>query len=136
MWDIGAELRRKREAWEQAVERYQRLLAAKENGNIKSPPMSGMPSGGCAGSKTEKLFLDIDRAKEQVRRRRTEYVLARQMLRNRARAEFQDDADFRIVWECIVENTPPRKVAAWNHVDVKRVYNLKKRIKKVLVDEK
>ena len=136
MLDVGSELIRKREAWEQAEERYQRLLAAKATGNIKSPPMSGMPSGGFSESKTEKLFMDISKAEERVRRLREDYLLALRLLRNRARREFEDDLDFQIAWECIVENSKPRDVARWNHVDVNRVYRLKNRFKKALVEEK
>lgn len=136
MLDVGSELIRKREAWEQAEERYQRLLAVKATGNIKSPPMSGMPSGGFSESKTEKLFMDISKAEERVRRLREDYLLALRLLRNRARREFEDDLDFQIVWECIVENSKPRDVARWNHVDVNRVYRLKNRFKKALVEEK
>ena len=80
MKDIVYLMREKREAWELALERYQQLLALEATGNIKSPPMSGMPSGGGDGDKTYKLLDDIDRARQRAAFLRDDYMLARNVL--------------------------------------------------------
>ena len=135
MRDIVDEMQRKREAWERAEERYQRLLAAEATGNIKSPPMSGMPSGGFASDKTEKLFLDIDQARIRADRLKREYLEAKELLMMRLRKQFDSNRDFKIVWQYIVERENAVTVAKWNRVSINVVYKLKNKYKKAVAAE-
>ena len=135
MRDIVDEMQRKREAWERAEERYQCLLAAEATGNIKSPPMSGMPSGGFASDKTEKLFLDIDQARIRADRLKREYLEAKELLMMRLRKQFDSNRDFKIVWQYIVERENAVTVAKWNHVSINVVYKLKNKYKKAVAAE-
>lgn len=136
MKDIGCLIREKREAWELALERYQQLLALEATGNIKSPPMSGMPSGGGDGDKTYKLLDDIERARQRAASLRDEYMLARNVLLARLRREFEDPRDFRIIWQYVIEGESAQNVSRWNDTSVNNVYKLKSKYKKVLEAEK
>lgn len=136
MKDIGCLMREKREAWEMALERYQQLLALKEIGNIKSPPMSGMPSGGGDGDKTYKLLDDIERARKRAASLRDDYMLARNVLLARLRREFEDPRDFRVIWQYVIEGESAQNVSRWNDTTVNNVYKLKSKYKKVLEAEK
>lgn len=136
MKDIGCLMREKREAWELALERYQQLLALEATGNIKSPPMSGMPSGGGDGDKTYKLLDDIERARQRAASLRDEYMLARNVLLARIRREFEDPRDFRIIWQYVIEGESAQNVSRWNDTSVNNVYKLKSKYKKVLEAEK
>lgn len=136
MKDIGHLMREKREAWELALERYQQLLALEATGNIKSPPMSGMPSGGGDGDKTYKLLDDIERARQRAASLRDDYVMARNVLLARLRREFEDPRDFRIIWQYVIEGESAQNVSRWNDTSVNNVYKLKFKYKKVLEAEK
>lgn len=136
MKDIGRLMREKREAWERAKERYQQLLALKATGNIKSPPMSGMPSGGGDGDKTYKLLDDIERAKQRAAFLRDDYMMARNVLLAWIRREFEDPRDFRIIWQYVIEGESAQNVSRWNDTSVNSVYKLKSKYKKVLEAEK
>ncbi len=136
MKDIGHLMREKREAWDLALERYQRLLALEATGNIKSPPMSGMPSGGGDGDKTYKLLDDIERARQRAASLRDDYILARNVLLARLRREFEDPRDFRIIWQYVIEGESAQNVSRWNDTSVNNVYKLKYKYKKVLEAEK
>lgn len=136
MKDIGHLMREKREAWELALERYQQLLALEATGNIKSPPMSGMPSGGGDGDKTYKLLDDIERAKQRAASLRDDYMMARNVLLARLRREFEDPRDFRIIWQYVIEGESAQNVSRWNDTSVNNVYKLKSKYKKVLEAEK
>lgn len=136
MKDIGCLMREKREAWELALERYQQLLALEATGNIKSPPMSGMPSGGGDGDKTYKLLDDIERARQRAASLRDDYVMARNVLLARLRREFEDPRDFRIIWQYVIEGESAQNVSRWNDTSVNNVYKLKSKYKKVLEAEK
>lgn len=136
MKDIGCLMREKREAWELAEERYQQLLALEATGNIKSPPMSCMPSGGGDGDKTYKLLDDIERARQRAASLRDEYMLARNVLLARLRREFEDPRDFRVIWQYVIEGESAQNVSRWNDTSVNNVYKLKSKYKKVLEAEK
>lgn len=136
MKDIGCLMREKREAWELALERYQQLLALEATGNIKSPPMSGMPSGGGDGDKTYKLLDDIERAKQRAASLRDDYMMARNVLLARLRREFEDPRDFRVIWQYVIEGESAQNVSRWNDTTVNNVYKLKSKYKKVLEAEK
>lgn len=136
MKDIGCLMREKREAWEMALERYQQLLALEATGNIKSPPMSGMPSGGGDGDKTYKLLDDIERARKRAASLRDDYMLARNVLLARLCREFEDPRDFRIIWQYVIEGESAQNVSRWNDTSVNNVYKLKSKYKKVLEAEK
>lgn len=136
MKDIGCLMREKREAWELAEERYQQLLALEATGNIKSPPMSCMPSGGGDGDKTYKLLDDIERARQRAASLRDEYMLARNVLLARLRREFEDPRDFRVIWQYVIEGESAQNVSRWNDTSVNNVYKLKSKYKKVLEEEK
>lgn len=136
MKDIGYLMREKREAWEMALERYQQLLALEVTGNIKSPPMSGMPSGGGDGDKTYKLLDDIERARQRAASLRDDYVMARNVLLARLRREFEDPRDFRVIWQYVIEGESAQNVSRWNDTTVNNVYKLKSKYKKVLEAEK
>lgn len=136
MKDIGHLMREKREAWELALERYQQLLALEATGNIKSPPMSGMPSGGGDGDKTYKLLDDIERARKRAASLRDDYLMARNVLLARLRREFEDPRDFRIIWQYVIEGESAQNVSRWNDTSVNNVYKLKSKYKKVLEAEK
>ncbi len=136
MKDIGRLMREKREAWERAKERYQQLLALKATGNIKSPPMSGMPSGGGDGDKTYKLLDDIERARKRAASLRDDYLMARNVLLARLRREFEDPRDFKIIWQYVIEGESAQNVSRWNDTSVNNVYKLKSKYKKVLEAEK
>lgn len=136
MKDIGCLMREKREAWELALERYQQLLALEATGNIKSPPMFGMPSGGGDGDKTYKLLDGIERAKQRAASLREDYMLARNVLLARLRREFEDPRDFRIIWQYVIEGESAQNVSRWNDTSVNNVYKLKSKYKKVLEAEK
>lgn len=136
MKDIGHLMREKREAWELALERYQQLLALEATGNIKSPPMSGMPSGGGDGDKTYKLLDDIERARQRAASLRDDYLMARNVLLARLRREFEDPRDFRIIWQYVIEGESAQNVSRWNDTSVNNVYKLKSKYKKVLEAEK
>lgn len=136
MKDIGCLMREKREAWELALEHYQQLLALEATGNIKSPPMSGMPSGGGDGDKTYKLLGDIERARKRAASLRDDYLMARNVLLARLRREFEDPRDFRIIWQYVVEGESAQNVSRWNDTSVNNVYKLKSKYKKVLEAEK
>lgn len=136
MKDIGHLMREKREAWELALERYQQLLAMEATGNIKSPPMSGMPSGEGDGDKTYKLLDDIERARQRAASLRKDYMLARNVLLARLRREFEDPRDFRIIWQYVIEGESAQNVSRWNDTSVNNVYKLKSKYKKVLEAEK
>ena len=136
MKHIGCLMREKREAWELALERYQQLLALEATGNIKSPPMSGMPSGGGDGDKTYKLLDDIERARQRAASLRKDYMLARNVLLARLRREFKDPRDFKIIWQYVVEGESAQNVSRWNDTSVNNVYKLKSKYKKVLEAEK
>lgn len=136
MKDIGHLMREKREAWELALERYQQMLALEATGNIKSPPMSGMPSGGGDGDKTYKLLDDIERARQRAASLRDEYMLARNVLLARLRREFEDPRDFRVIWQYVIEGESAQNVSRWNDTSVNNVYKLKSKYKKVLEAEK
>lgn len=136
MKDIGYLMREKREAWELALERYQQLLALEATGNIKSPPMSGMPSGGGDGDKTYKLLDDIERARQRAAYLRDDYMMARNVLLARLRREFEDSRDFRIIWQYAIEGESAQNVSRWNDTSVNNVYKLKSKYKKVLEAEK
>lgn len=136
MKDIGCLMREKREAWELAEERYQQLLALEATGNIKSPPMSCMPSGGGDGDKTYKLLDDIERARQRAASLRDEYMLARNVLLARLRREFEDPRDFRVIWQYVIEGESAQNVSRWNDTTVNNVYKLKYKYKKVLEAEK
>ncbi len=136
MKDIGHLMREKREAWELALERYQQLLALEATGNIKSPPMSGMPSGGGDGDKTYKLLDDIERARKRAASLRDDYMMARNVLLARLRREFEDPRDFRIIWQYVIEGESAQNVSRWNDTSVNNVYKLKSKYKKVLEAEK
>lgn len=136
MKDIGYLMREKREAWEMALERYQQLLALEVTGNIKSPPMSGMPSGGGDGDKTYKLLDDIERARQRAASLRDDYMMARNVLLARLRREFEDPRDFRIIWQYVIEGESAQNVSRWNDTSVNNVYKLKSKYKKVLEAEK
>lgn len=136
MKDIGCLIREKREAWELALERYQQLLALEATGNIKSPPMSGMPSGGGDGDKTYKLLDDIERARQRAASLRDEYMMARNVLLARLRREFEDPRDFKIIWQYVIERESAQNVSRWNDTTVNNVYKLKSKYKKVLEAEK
>lgn len=136
MKDIGCLMREKREAWELALERYQQLLALEATGNIKSPPMSGMPSGGGDGDKTYKLLDDIERARKRAASLRDDYMMARNVLLARLRREFEDPRDFRIIWQYVIEGESAQNVSRWNDTTVNNVYKLKYKYKKVLEAEK
>lgn len=136
MKDIGCLMREKREAWELALERYQQLLALEATGNIKSPPMSGMPSGGGDGDKTYKLLDDIERARQRAASLRDDYMMARNVLLARLRREFEDPRDFRIIWQYVIEGESAQNVSRWNDTSVNNVYKLKYKYKKVLEAEK
>ena len=136
MKDIGHLMREKREAWELALEHYQQLLALEATGNIKSPPMSGMPSGGGDGDKTYKLLDDIERARQRAASLRDDYMMARNVLLARLRREFEDPRDFRIIWQYVIEGESAQNVSRWNDTSVNNVYKLKSRYKKVLEAEK
>lgn len=132
MKDIGYLMREKREAWEIALERYQQLLALEATGNIKSPPMSGMPSGGGDGDKTYKLLDDIERARKRAASLRDDYMMARNVLLARLRREFEDPRDFKIIWQYVIECESAQNVSRWNDTSVNNVYKLKSKYKKVL----
>lgn len=136
MKDIGHLMREKREAWELALERYQQLLALEAAGNIKSPPMSGMPSGGGDGDKTYKLLDDIERARQRAASLRDDYMLARNVLLARLRREFEDPRDFRVIWQYVIEGESAQNVSRWNDTTVNNVYKLKSKYKKVIEAEK
>lgn len=136
MKDIGHLMREKREAWELALERYQQLLALEATGNIKSPPMSGMPSGGGDGDKTYKLLDDIERARQRAASLRDDYMMARNVLLARLRREFEDPRDFRVIWQYVIEGESAQNVSRWNDTTVNNVYKLKYKYKKVLEAEK
>lgn len=136
MKDIGHLMREKREAWERAKERYQQLLALEATGNIKSPPMSGMPSGGGDGDKTYKLLADIDAARLSAQRLRKEYLRAKSILMTRLRKQFEDPRDFWIIWQYVVEGESVQNVSRWNDTTPNNVYKLKNKYKKVLEAEK
>lgn len=136
MKDIGHLMREKREAWEMALERYQQLLALEATGNIKSPPMSGMPSGGGDGDKTYKLLDDIERARQRAASLRDDYLMARNVLLARLRREFENPRDFKIVWQYVIEGESAQNVSRWNDTSVNNVYKLKSKYKKVLEAEK
>ena len=136
MKDIGQLMREKREAWELALERYQPRRALEATGNIKSPPMSGMPSGGGDGDKTYKLLDDIERARQRAASLRKDYMLARNVLLARLRREFKDPRDFKIIWQYVVEGESAQNVSRWNDTSVNNVYKLKSKYKKVLEAEK
>ena len=136
MKDIGCLMREKREAWELALERYQQLLALEATGNIKSPPMSGMPSGGGDGDKTYKLLDDIERARKRAASLRDDYLMARNVLLARLRREFEDPRDFKIIWQYVIEGESAQNVSRWNDTSVNNVYKLKSKYKKVLEAEK
>lgn len=136
MKDIGQLMREKREAWEMALERYQQLIALEATGNIKSPPMSGMPSGGWDGDKTYKLLDDIERARQRAASLRKDYMLARHVLIARLRREFEDPRDFKIIWQYVIECESAQNVSRWNDTSVNNVYKLKSKYKKVLEAEK
>ncbi len=136
MKDIGCLMREKREEWELALEHYQQLLALEATGNIKSPPMSGMPSGGGDGDKTYKLLDDIERARQRAASLRKDYMLARNVLLARLRREFKDPRDFKIIWQYVVEGESAQNVSRWNDTSVNNVYKLKFKYKKVLEAEK
>lgn len=136
MKDIGCLMREKREAWELALERYQQLLALEATGNIKSPPMSGMLSGGGDGDKTYKLLDDIERARKRAASLRDDYMLARNVLLARLRREFEDPRDFRVIWQYVIEGESAQNVSRWNDTTVNNVYKLKYKYKKVLEAEK
>lgn len=136
MKDIGRLMTEKREAWERAKERYQQLLALEATGNIKSPPMSGMPSGGGDGDKTYKLLDDIERARRRVASLRKDYLLARNVLLARLRREFENPRDFNIIWQYVIEGESVQNVSRWNDTTVNNVYKLKSKYKKVLEAEK
>ena len=136
MKDIGQLMREKREAWELALERYQQLLALEATGNIKSPPMSGMPSGGGDGDKTYKLLDDIERARQRAASLRDDYLMARHVLLARLRREFEDPRDFRIIWQYVIEGESVQNVSRWNGTSANNVYKLKSKYKKVLEAEK
>lgn len=136
MKDIGCLMREKREAWELALERYQQLLALEATGNIKSPPMSGMPFGGGDGDKTYKLLDDIERARQRAASLRDDYVMARNVLLARLRREFEDPRDFKIIWQYVIEGESAQNVSRWNDTTVNNVYKLKSKYKKVLEAEK
>lgn len=136
MKDIGCLMREKREAWELALERYQQLLALEATGNIKSPPMSGMPSGGGDGDKTYRLLDDIERARQRAASLRDDYMLARNVLLARLRREFADPRDFKIIWQYVIEGESAQNVSRWNDITVNNVYKLKFKYKKVLEAEK
>ena len=136
MKDIGHLMREKREAWELALERYQQLLALEATGNIKSPPMSGMPSGGGDGDKTYKLLDDIERARQRAASLRDDYMMARNVLLARLRRDFEDPRDFRVIWQYVIEGESAQNVSRWNDTTVNNVYKLKSKYKKVLEAEK
>lgn len=136
MKDIGHLMREKREAWEMAEERYQQLLALEATGNIKSPPMSGMPSGGGDGDKTYKLLDDIDAARLRAQRLRKEYLWAKAILMMRLRKQFKEPRDFWIVWQYVGEGESAQNVSRWNDTTPNNVYKLKNKYKKVLEAEK
>lgn len=136
MKDIGRLMREKREAWERAKERYQQLLALKATGNIKSPPMSGMPSGGGDGDKTYELLDEIERAWQRAVSLRKEYMLARRVLLARLRRDFEDPRDFKIIWQYVIEGESVQNVSRWNGTTPNNVYKLKSKYKKVLEAEK
>lgn len=136
MKDIGHLMREKREAWELALERYQQLLALEATGNIKSPPMSGMPSGGGDGDKTYKLLDDIERARKRAASLRDDYLMARNVLLARLRREFENPRDFKIVWQYVIEGESAQNVSRWNDTSLNNVYKLKSKYKKVLEAEK
>lgn len=136
MKDIGCLMREKREAWELALERYQQLLALEATGNIMSPPMSGMPSGGGDGDKTYKLLDDIERARQRAASLRDDYLMARNVLLARLRREFEDPRDFKIIWQYVIEGESAQNVSRWNDTTVNNVYKLKSKYKKVLEAEK
>ena len=136
MKDIGCLMREKREAWELALERYQQLLALEATGNIKSPPMSGMLSGGGDGDKTYKLLDDIERARKRAASLRDDYMLARNVLLARLRREFEDPRDFRVIWQYVIEGESAQNVSRWNDTTVNNVYKLKYKKKSVLEAEK
>lgn len=136
MKDIGCLMREKREAWELALERYQQLLALEATGNIKSPPMSGMTSGGGDGDKTYKLLDDIERARTRAASLRDDYLMARNVLLARLRREFEDPRDFKIIWQYVIEGESAQNVSRWNDTSVNNVYKLKYKYKKVLEAEK
>lgn len=136
MKDIGYLMREKREAWELSLERYQQLLALEATGNIKSPPLSGMPSGGGDGDKTYKLLDDIERARQRAASLLKDYMLARNVLLARLRREFADPRDFKIIWQYVIEGESVQNVSRWNDVTVNNVYKLKSKYKKVLEAEK
>lgn len=136
MKDIGYLVREKREAWELSLERYQQLLALEATGNIKSPTMSGMPSGGGDGDKTYKLLDDIERARQRAASLLKDYMLARNVLLARLRREFADPRDFKIIWQYVIEGESVQNVSRWNDVTVNNVYKLKSKYKKVLEAEK
>lgn len=136
MNDIGHLMREKREAWELALEHYQQLRALEATGNIKSPPMSGMPSGGGDGDKTYKLLDDIERARQRAASLLKDYMLARNVLLARLRREFADPRDFKIIWQYVIEGESVQNVSRWNDVTVNNVYKLKSKYKKVLEAEK
>ena len=136
MKDIVYLMREKREAWELALERYQQLLALEATGNIKSPPMSGMPSGGGDGDKNYKLLDDIERARQRAASLRDDYMMARNVLLARLRREFEDPRDFRIIWQYVIEGESAQNVSRWNDTSVNNVYKLKSKYKKVLEAEK
>lgn len=136
MKDIGYLMREKREAWELALERYQQLLALEATGNIMSPPMSGMPSGGGDGDKTYKLLDDVERARQRAASLRDDYLMARNVLLARLRREFEDPRDFKIIWQYVIEGESAQNVSRWNDTTVNNVYKLKSKYKKVLEAEK
>ena len=136
MKDIGHLMREKRKAWEQAEERYEQLLALEATGNIKSPPMSGMPSGGGDGDKTYKLLTDIDAARLRAQRLRKEYLWAKAILMMRLRKQFKGPRDFWIVWQYVAEGESAQNVSRWNGTTPNNVYKLKNKYKKVLEAEK
>lgn len=136
MKDIGHLMREKREAWELALERYQQLLVLEATGNIKSPPMSGMPSGGGDGDKTYKLLDDIEHARQRAASLRDDYMMARNVLLARLRREFEDPRDFRVIWQYVIEGESAQNVSRWNDTTVNNVYKLKSKYKKVLEAEK
>lgn len=136
MKDIGHLMREKRDAWARAKERYEQLLALEATGNIKSPPMSGMPSGGGDGDKTYKLLDDIERARQRAASLLDDYMMARNVLLARLRREFEDPRDFRIIWQYVIERESAQNVSRWNDTSVNNVYKLKSKYKKVLEAEK
>lgn len=136
MANVVLDLRRLKADWMREEERYSRLLAAKSVGNIKSPSMSGMPSGGIAASPTERLFEDIDHAREGVIAAKQAYIDLKQELYHRVREEFPENEDFRVVWAIIESDHPPRKIASKLNVKANRVYRLKNKLKNALVEEK